>query len=63
LRSVVQEAYNIAVSRTFLLAVATGGLAFLCALGIEWKNIKGPVKKDRFVSTVSKEEKESAVSS
>lgn len=44
LRGVVREAYNITVSKTFLIAVASGGLAFICTLGIEWKNIKKPAK-------------------
>lgn len=44
LKGVVQEAYNVAVSRTFLIAVASGGLAFFCTLGIEWKNIRKPAK-------------------
>jgi hypothetical protein len=45
LRGVVQEAYNVAISKTFLLAVVGGGLAFLCTLGIKWKRIPRP-KKD-----------------
>ncbi|CAG8971355.1 hypothetical protein HYALB_00005974 [Hymenoscyphus albidus] len=46
LRGVVREAYSVAVSKTFLLAVVTGGLAFLCTLGVQWKNIKKPKKDD-----------------
>jgi hypothetical protein len=37
---IVQDAYNYAVTRTFILGVVTGGLGFLCTLGIKWKNIK-----------------------
>lgn len=44
LRSVVREAYSVAVSKTFILAVVTGGVAFLCTLGIEWKKIAKPKK-------------------
>ncbi|KAF7860819.1 hypothetical protein EAF04_008337 [Stromatinia cepivora] len=51
LRGVVREAYNIAVSKTFLIAVASGGLAFFCTLGIEWKNIKKLAK----VTTLERE--------
>ncbi|TVY86336.1 Efflux pump, partial [Lachnellula willkommii] len=46
LKGVVREAYGFAVSKTFLLAVASGGLAFLCTLGIEWKNLKRAAKQD-----------------
>ncbi|TVY40037.1 Efflux pump [Lachnellula subtilissima] len=47
LKGIVREAYSFAVSRTFLLAVASGGLAFLCTLGIEWKNLKRAAKQDK----------------
>jgi len=37
----VLRVYNTAVTRAFLLSVATGGLAFLSSLGVEWKSVKG----------------------
>jgi len=40
---IVQEAYNYAVTRTFILAVVAGGLGFLCTFGIKWRNIKEDV--------------------
>jgi MFS family permease len=43
MREVVKEAYNYAARRTFVMSVVTGGLAFLCTLGLKWKNIKKPV--------------------
>jgi MFS family permease len=45
LREVVKEAYNYAVKRTFVMSAVAGGLAFLCTLGLKWKNIKKPVKE------------------
>jgi len=42
---IVQEAFGYAVSRAFILPLVTGGLAFLCTLGIKWRNIKKPVKE------------------
>jgi hypothetical protein len=44
MREIVREAYNYAIKRTFVIPVVTGGLAFLCTLGLKWKNIKKPVK-------------------
>ncbi|ESZ91057.1 hypothetical protein SBOR_8551 [Sclerotinia borealis F-4128] len=44
LRDVVREAYNVAASKTFMIALVSGGLAFFCTLGIEWKSIKKPAK-------------------
>ncbi|PQE23615.1 MFS transporter protein [Rutstroemia sp. NJR-2017a BVV2] len=41
-RGIVQEAFDSAVSRTFLIGVVAGGLAFLCTLGIKWNTIKKP---------------------
>jgi hypothetical protein len=40
LKDAVQEAYRSAVSRTFLLAVASGGVASFCTLWVKRKNIK-----------------------
>ncbi|KAI9640043.1 hypothetical protein NHQ30_011606 [Ciborinia camelliae] len=42
LKGVVRDAYNSAVSRTFLIGVVAGGLSFLCTLGIKWNTIKKP---------------------
>ena len=38
--SVVREACNYALTRTFILAVVSGGLAFACSLAMEWGNVK-----------------------
>lgn len=54
LRGVVHEAYSVAVSKTLILAVTAGGLAFLCTLGIEWKKIAKPPKKIDGEATSSK---------
>lgn len=37
----VLDAYNAAVRDVFIMAIATGGCAFLASLGFEWKSIKG----------------------
>jgi hypothetical protein len=37
----VLTAYNIAVTRSFILPIACAGLAFLCSLLFEWKSVKG----------------------
>lgn len=37
----VLEAYNVAVTTTFLLPVACAGIACLCSLLFEWKSVKG----------------------
>lgn len=37
----VLEAYNVAVTRTFILPIACAGLACLCSLLFEWKSVKG----------------------
>lgn len=37
----VLEAYNVAVTRTFILPIACGGIACLCSLLFEWKSVKG----------------------
>lgn len=37
----VLEAYNISVTRTFILPIACGGIACLCSLLFEWKSVKG----------------------
>jgi len=42
LKEVVREAYNYAVKQTFVIPAVAGGLAFLCTLGLKWKNIKKP---------------------
>jgi len=42
---VVRGAYNYAVKRTFVVSAVTGGLAFLCTLGLKWRNIKKPLKE------------------
>ncbi|OCL04355.1 MFS general substrate transporter [Glonium stellatum] len=40
LKETVMEAYNYAVTRSFIFAAVSGGLGFLCSLGIKWRNIK-----------------------
>ena len=37
---VVRQAFNEALTRAFILAVVSGGLAFCCSLGMEWGNVK-----------------------
>lgn len=37
----VLVAYDDAVTTAFIVAIATGGIAFLCSLALEWKSIKG----------------------
>jgi hypothetical protein len=37
----VLEAYNIAVTTAYILAIACAGIAFLCSLLYEWKSVKG----------------------
>jgi hypothetical protein len=37
----VLEAYNSAVRNVFIIAIATGALAFVTSWGFEWKSIKG----------------------
>lgn len=37
----VLEAYNEAVTTAFIYAIATGGVAFIFSLGVEWKSVKG----------------------
>jgi hypothetical protein len=37
----VLEAYVTAITQCFVLAIATGGLAFICSLFLEWKSVKG----------------------
>ena len=36
----VLEAYNTAIRSTFIIALATGGLAIICSLFFEWKTVK-----------------------
>lgn len=43
-------AYNIAITDTFILAIACGGLVFLLGFLIEWKNIK---RKDSLQSSAA----------
>ena len=38
--SMVREAYNFALTRAFILAVVSGGLAFACSMAMEWGNVK-----------------------
>ncbi|PMD38827.1 MFS transporter [Hyaloscypha variabilis F] len=45
MRGVVREAYNYAVKQTFVVPAVVGGLAFLCTLGLKWKNIRKPAKE------------------
>lgn len=40
LRGVVLEAYNYAVKKTFVMSAVVAGIAFVCTLGLKWKNIK-----------------------
>jgi hypothetical protein len=47
MKGVVLEAYNYAVKRTFVMAAIAGGLAFLCTLGLKWRNIKKPLREVR----------------
>ena len=35
----VLEAYNFALTRVFILAAVSAGMATLCSLGIEWRKI------------------------
>ena len=42
----VKKAYLYAVSRVFVTSIVTGGLAFLCALGIKWGNLRKAAKPD-----------------
>ncbi len=37
----VLTAYDIAVTRSFILSIACAGFAFLCSLLFEWKSVKG----------------------
>ncbi|MCJ1418886.1 hypothetical protein MMC32_005237 [Xylographa parallela] len=37
----VLQAYDIAVTRTYILSIATGCIAFICSLFMEWKSVKG----------------------
>ena len=37
---VVKQAFNDALTKAFILAVISGGLAFCCSLGMEWGNLK-----------------------
>ena len=37
----VLEAYNVAVTSSFILSIACTGLACLCSLLFEWKTVKG----------------------
>lgn len=37
----VLKAYNIAITNSFILAIATAGLAVLCCVLFEWKTVKG----------------------
>ncbi|PPJ55452.1 hypothetical protein CBER1_02756 [Cercospora berteroae] len=37
----VRLAYNLAVTRAFIMPIAVAGLAFLAALAFEWKSVKG----------------------
>lgn len=37
----VLVAYTAAISSAFILAIATGGLAFITSFGMEWKSVKG----------------------
>jgi hypothetical protein len=45
MKGIVREAYNYAVKRTFVISAAAGGLAFLCTLGLKWRNIKKPLEQ------------------
>lgn len=38
--STVREAFNYALTRTFVSAAASGGLAFACSTAIEWGSVK-----------------------
>lgn len=40
-------AYNFGITRAFILAIATGGAAFLSGLFVEWKSVKGEQKDER----------------
>jgi hypothetical protein len=58
MRGVVREAYNYAVKQTFVVPAVAGGLAFLCTLGLKWKNIRKPAKEVlNVVEAGEKEEK------
>lgn len=49
LLSKVTEAYNQAITSVFFIPVATCGLAFLVALGIEWRSVRGD-KPSRWIT-------------
>lgn len=42
--TLVKEAFNHALSMTFIMAIASGALAFGCSLAIEWGNVKHECK-------------------
>lgn len=37
----VLQAYNVAVTKSFMIAIVTGSLAFLIGCGVEWNSVKG----------------------
>jgi MFS family permease len=45
--SVVREAFNYALTRTFILAVVSGCLAFACSMAMEWGNVRRERKHER----------------
>ena len=45
MEGIVKEAYNYAVKKTFVMSAVAGGLAFLCTLGLKWRNIKKPLEE------------------
>lgn len=37
----VLEAYMVALKQAFVISIAVGGIAMVCACFVEWKNVKG----------------------
>ncbi len=50
--SMVREAFNYALTREFVLAIVSGGLAFACSMAMEWGNVKRERKHVREDTTV-----------
>ncbi|PQE09161.1 hypothetical protein CJF32_00010351 [Rutstroemia sp. NJR-2017a WRK4] len=45
--ALVREAYNYALTRAFILPIATGAGAFLVSFAMHWRSVKGREKSDR----------------
>ena len=42
----VRKAYNVALSRTYILPIAAAGSAFLCSLFMEWRTVEKSSQRD-----------------